>query len=154
MAEQNEMIVAQAMDGQSHYVSMHRIDLYNINPSTSRSESPDEIAKVGSAISVSNAAMHDSAQTNKLWKVQRFDLVKRILNISNERPRPWKKAFIRFGPLSGISCLFLALASIFASLAILAASNGQSTASWETPPSTYLAIFTAIANLSVRYAAM
>lgn len=50
--------------------------------------------------------------------------------------------------------MLLAIISIIASLGILTGSNKQSTASWTTPPSTYLAIFTAIANLSIRYAAI
>lgn len=67
-------------------------------------------------------------------------------------PRPWRTTFIRFGPLSGIFCMLLAIASIFASLGILAASNKTSVTSWTATPSTYLAICTAIANLSMRYA--
>ncbi len=58
----------------------------------------------------------------------------------------------RLGPLSGLLSMLVAMLSIFASLGILAGSNGQEATSWRTPPSTYLAIFTAIANLCVRYA--
>lgn len=50
--------------------------------------------------------------------------------------------------------MFIAITSIVASLGILAGSNKRPTSSWSTPPSTYLAIFTAIANLSIRYAAI
>lgn len=50
--------------------------------------------------------------------------------------------------------MFLAIACIVASLGILAASDNQLVTSWTTEPSTYLAIFTAIANLSMRYAAI
>lgn len=50
--------------------------------------------------------------------------------------------------------MLLAIVSIIASLGILAGSNKQPTSSWTTPPSTYLAILTAIANLSIRYAAI
>jgi hypothetical protein len=66
--------------------------------------------------------------------------------------RIWKTTIFRFGPLSGIFCMALALASIVASLGILVGSNGQSINKWSAPPSTYLAILTAVANLSVRYA--
>lgn len=45
-----------------------------------------------------------------------------------------------------------AIFSIVASLGILIGSNGASDGGWITPPSTYLAIFTAIANLAMRYA--
>ncbi len=70
------------------------------------------------------------------------------------RPREWKTTLIRFGPLSGLCGMLLAALSVVASLGILAGSNGAPTKSWRTPPSTYLAIFTAIANQSMRYAAI
>lgn len=69
-------------------------------------------------------------------------------------PRTWQTTFIRFGPLSGIAAMCLTVASLVASLGILAGSDQQPVADWESPPSTYIAIFTAIANLSVRYAAI
>lgn len=59
----------------------------------------------------------------------------------------------RLGPLSGLLSMLLAMLSIFASLGILTGSDGQSATIWTTPPSTYLAVFTALANLCVRYAA-
>ena len=66
--------------------------------------------------------------------------------------KPWQSAFLRRGPLAGILSLCIAILGIFASLGILAASNATPVTSWSAPPSTYLAIFTAIANLSMRYA--
>ena len=72
--------------------------------------------------------------------------------VDKPRARPWRTTFLRFGPISGIFAMLFAIASIFASLGILAQSNKEAVASWTTPPSTYLAIFTAIANLSMRYA--
>ena len=69
-----------------------------------------------------------------------------------QRPRPWRTTLIRFGPLSGIFCMCLAIASIAASLGILVESNGATVASWTAPPSTYLAVCTAVANLAMRYA--
>lgn len=73
---------------------------------------------------------------------------------STEQARPWTTTLLQFGPLSGIFAMFLALASIVGALGILVGSNGQPVSSWSSPPSTYLAIFTAIANLSVRYSAI
>lgn len=73
---------------------------------------------------------------------------------NNAQPRAWRTSFIRFGPISGICGMLLAIASLIASLGILAGSNKQPVANWTTPPSTYLAIFTALANLSIRYAAI
>lgn len=46
-----------------------------------------------------------------------------------------------------IFCMLLALASIVASLGILAGSDGRNIENWTTPPSTYIALFTAVANL-------
>ncbi|KAK5172795.1 uncharacterized protein LTR77_002915 [Saxophila tyrrhenica] len=44
------------------------------------------------------------------------------------------------------------MTSIVAALAILLGSRGQAVADWKTPPSTYLAVCTALANLAMRYA--
>ena len=68
--------------------------------------------------------------------------------------KSWRTAFIRLGPLAGISGMFMALVGIVASLGILAGSDGVPVASWTVPPSTYLAICTALANVSMRYAAI
>lgn len=66
--------------------------------------------------------------------------------------RTWKTTVLRLGPLSGICSLLLALASIVASLGVLIGSDGAPTHQWTAPPATYLAVFTAIANLAMRYA--
>ena len=66
--------------------------------------------------------------------------------------RSWRHRSLRPGPLSGILSLLLSIGSIFASLGVLAGSNHAPTKSWTTPPSTYLAICTAVANLAIRYA--
>lgn len=67
--------------------------------------------------------------------------------------RRWQRSWFRLGPLSGLCSIALAAAALVASLGILAGSDGQAVEGWHIPPSTYLAIFTAIANLCVRYAA-
>lgn len=69
-------------------------------------------------------------------------------------PRTWRTTIIRFGPLSGVVAMAIAIASLFARLGILAGSDGKPVTNWTVTPSTYLAVFTAIANLSVRYAAI
>lgn len=70
------------------------------------------------------------------------------------RRRVWLRTFIRWEPLSGIVAMIFAIASVFAALGILVGSDGRPVATWSAPPSTYLAIFTALANLSIRYAAI
>ena len=111
-----------------------------------------------------------SSSNESLWKTKalHFPPVKHIvsfvapnyaqsLNSSNQapkQPRPWRPMLIRFGPLSGIFCMLLAIGSLIASLGILAGSDHQLVTHWSAPPSTYLAIFTAVANLSIRYAAV
>lgn len=92
-------------------------------------------------------------------KILEYGPVKRIVSAaapgyldsvpSPGQSRAWIPTLIRFGPLSGILCMVLAIASITASLGILAGSNHQPTSGWSAPPSTYLAIFTAIGNLSM-----
>lgn len=66
--------------------------------------------------------------------------------------RPWKLTLIRFGPLSGLFGLVLAIASIFAALGILVSSRNSPVTHWAGEPSTYLAICTAVANQAIRYA--
>lgn len=66
----------------------------------------------------------------------------------------WNTTWKRYGPLSGIAALILALLSLFASFAILYASDGAVTANWKFTPATYLAIFTAIANQAMAYASL
>ena len=48
--------------------------------------------------------------------------------------------------------MLLAIASIFASLGVLIGSNHAPVRNWSAPPSTYIAIYTAFANLAMRYA--
>jgi hypothetical protein len=48
--------------------------------------------------------------------------------------------------------MLLAFGSIIVSLGILVGSDGAAVSSWTAPPSTFIAIFTAIANLLMRYA--
>lgn len=66
----------------------------------------------------------------------------------------WKASLVRFGPVSGLFGMLLAFASIIACLGILVGSDNQDIESWTASPSTYLALFTAIANGSMRYAAV
>lgn len=73
--------------------------------------------------------------------------------IPSEPPkRLWRGSFSRAGPLSGLLSLLLSVLSLIASLGILLGSDKAPTKSWSTPPSTYLAVCTAVANLAIRYA--
>lgn len=68
-------------------------------------------------------------------------------------PRQWKVTWFRFGPLSGIFAMLVALASIVMATAVLVSSDGQSVDKWgSAEPAILLAISTAIANLSIRFA--
>lgn len=109
----------------------------------------------------------ESEHRLRSWKQKplQFTMAKRIASsvdpdlidaVEHEKlhPRVWRTNFIRFGPLSGIAAMFIAIGSLTASLGILAGSDGQPVLNWSATPSTYLAIFTAIANLSMRYAAI
>lgn len=61
---------------------------------------------------------------------------------------------LRIGPLSGIFAFGGVILCTIASLGILAGSNHSPVTSWPTPPSTFIAIFTAISNIMMRYAAV
>lgn len=59
---------------------------------------------------------------------------------------------MRWGPISGLSCMIVAVCSIAASLAILVTSHNSPNDQWEFQPSVYLAVFTAVANHALRKA--
>lgn len=76
------------------------------------------------------------------------------LDIDGSR-RTWTTTYLRFGPLSGIFMICLSVMCLLGCLGILAGSNGRSTHDWwSVPPSTGIAIFTAVSNLCIRYAAL
>ena len=57
---------------------------------------------------------------------------------SEQTTRPWKTTLFRFGALSGLCGLALAICSILASLGILVGSRNAPTSSWSLEPSAYL----------------
>lgn len=66
-----------------------------------------------------------------------LDRIKSAFGIGSSRgDSTWKTTWKRYGPLTGIFCLFLALLSLFASFAILYTSNGAATADWKYTPAT------------------
>lgn len=73
-------------------------------------------------------------------------------NASAQRSRPWRPAFWRIRPLSGLIAIGIIICCIFANLGILFASNHAPTESCRYQPSAYLAIMTAISNLALRFA--
>lgn len=65
---------------------------------------------------------------------------------------PWQTTLLRLGPIAGICALLLALLSLLFALAVLLVSRGEA-ADWNVPPSSCLAICTAVANQALRFAA-
>lgn len=120
-----------------------------MSPLPADAANPDKIAVVDNKSAHSSSPM--SVQTQSKWTSKIVEKIRS--NQSETAPRSWESAWIRFGPLTGILSLLLVSASLVAALGILVGSNGDNVDRWKVPPSTYLAIFTAIANLSVRYAA-
>lgn len=78
--------------------------------------------------------------------------VKSPTESNHTTPKPWRSTILRFGPITGILAMFVAMTSLIASLGILVGSQGADTSSRIGEPSIYLAAFTAVANLSMRYA--
>lgn len=58
----------------------------------------------------------------------------------------------RVGRLTGLAALLFAFLQIFASCAILLASDGDLVSNWQYQPSVYLAILTAISNKALAFA--
>lgn len=44
--------------------------------------------------------------------------------------KTWETTFLRYGPLGGIACMLLAVASIVVSLGVLLGSNGKAESEW------------------------
>lgn len=65
-------------------------------------------------------------------------------------------SLFRVGPLAGLAALALALLLLFASFTILMISDGQATDRWHEPwvPTVWLAIFTAVSNKLIAFAAI
>lgn len=66
---------------------------------------------------------------------------------------PWQPTWMRLGSLAGLFALLISISSILVALGILIGSRGQAKSSWTIPPSSWLAVCTAIANQAVRFAA-
>lgn len=66
----------------------------------------------------------------------------------------WQPSLLRLGPLAGLAALILAFLLILCSYAILAASNGDLMQNWEYSPIVYLAIFVAVGNKAMAFAAI
>ncbi|KAK3723539.1 hypothetical protein LTR37_001791 [Vermiconidia calcicola] len=66
----------------------------------------------------------------------------------------WRRSMFRIGSLAGLAALAFAFLQIFASYAILAASDGQTVESWSYQPNVFLAILTAISNKALAFAAV
>lgn len=64
----------------------------------------------------------------------------------------WRPTVLQQRPLVGVAALCVTIGCIFASLAVLVASDGQAVTSWSIQPTVYLAIVTAIANMSLALA--
>lgn len=72
---------------------------------------------------------------------------------SSEAPHStWMTTVFRIGPLAGLFSMLTAISAMITSLGVLVGSNGRPVVNWSVPPSTYLAVLTAIANLGMRYA--
>lgn len=66
----------------------------------------------------------------------------------------WRPSVFRVGPLAGLVALVFAFLQIFASYAVLQASNGAPIKSWRYQPTVYLAILVAISNKALAFAAI
>jgi hypothetical protein len=85
---------------------------------------------------------------------QRPGLSRRVLDWVVLRYPRWTRTWLKVSPLIGLACLLLAAGSIFASLGVLVASDGSPTVTWSAAPAVYLGIATAVANQSIKYAAI
>ena len=72
--------------------------------------------------------------------------------IEASRDPVWRPHVLQLRPISGLTALIFVICSIFASLAILVASDGQPIESWQIQPTVYLAIVvSSISPVGSRY---
>lgn len=72
----------------------------------------------------------------------------------SDRLRPWETRLLRVGPIAGICALLLAILGLMVALAILISSRDEPKKSWSVPPSSWLAVTTAVSNQALRFAAL
>lgn len=68
------------------------------------------------------------------------------------RESSWNPSLLRIAPLTGLAALLFAFLQIWASYAILKASDGELISSWKYEPNVYLAVLTAISNKALAFA--
>ena len=66
----------------------------------------------------------------------------------------WRPSILRIGSLTGLLALLFAFLQIFASYAVLKASDKKPITTWEYQPTVYLAILVAISNKALAFAAI
>ena len=71
---------------------------------------------------------------------------------SLERGYAWRPTIYRIRPFIGLAALLCTILCLFWSLGILIGPNGAPTKSWVYQPTVYLAIATAISNMSLQCA--
>lgn len=64
----------------------------------------------------------------------------------------WIPSVLRAGPLVGLAALAFAVLQVFASYAVLRASDGDAVTDWKYQPTVYLAILTAISSNVLAFA--
>ena len=72
--------------------------------------------------------------------------------LASRETRAWSASWAHTGPISGLVSLCVVVGSLVASIGILTGSDNEMVERWPTPPSTFIAAFTALSNLGVRYA--
>ena len=95
---------------------------------------------------------HSGKLTSRQVEKLRSDSTSSDTPISQTRKIPWRPSIFRAAPLTGIAALLLAFLQVFASYAVLRASNGDRITNWKYQPTVYLAILTAISNKALAFA--
>lgn len=152
-------VVAHSPHAQNPNSPPGRSALYHITEHTPRQDGDHhttiEDTIIGSSMETSPVGSVDTDEKEnrspiKSWGTKAIQIgpIKRVISAAvpayvnsvaaggdpHDQRRPWRPTLIRRGPLLGIFSMLLAVASLIASLGILAGSNGQPVASWSAPP--------------------
>lgn len=103
----------------------------------------------------SNHPCSEKPGSEKIRTVSSFETDKESIQESTKPIRSsWRPSIFRIGPLTGLLALLFAFLQIFASYAVLKASDKATISTWEYQPTVYLAILVAISNKALAFAAI
>ncbi len=121
-----------------------------------------ETQNTGAKEAVDVRPSHDTIiEESSTFQNSKLETITRVSSVPSSEGFPpvltseahiWSPSYFRCRPVIGLGAVGLAIACLFASLAVLLASNGQPVTAWLIQPTVYLAIATAVSNTALSCA--